>query len=540
MLPARAFHFAALTAALAGGTLLAAPVRSARPAPARGYIRALPAESPEAAEARHRRVAERRSGTVVMVHRGAAAFAPENTLEAYAAAMDYGADGCEVDLRRTSDGVLVLFHDDMLDHLTNGFGEVEQITCYELLSLRPNFVYGTAGESTRPPTFAALLTLARQRAMLLHLDVKDRGLDAAIARMLDEADVWDHVVAVNRETAPELAAGPKLKPLAYKGPGLYDRRRDVDPEAVRAQLARPGQMVMVDDPRLAARELKRPGYRPVPLPARLREDWPPHLSPAPEPERSASPPAHLRYRAAHTDPGSGEALRALLRGGPGEERRQPDGSAEYRLRREQGILDRAWAAQRLAELDWGGRRGADYRETVALLERQVRERSLHRDWRLHGLDGAIAARALGRMGAVEAAPTLVEAFRRVDPDLTRVVDPAFASNPLAWTDFRVKMYILPALGRLRCDASRRFLQEYVAMPEEKARLLAPVLYEDATKALLQQDLRGPEIEALLRSENPAVRGTAILECLDHPSRVRTAALKAAASWALDLPRAPSR
>ena len=52
-------------------------------------------------------------GTVVMVHRGAAAFAPENTLEAYAAALDYGADGCEVDLRRTADGVLVLFHDDM-------------------------------------------------------------------------------------------------------------------------------------------------------------------------------------------------------------------------------------------------------------------------------------------------------------------------------------------------------------------------------------------------------------------------------------------
>jgi len=77
-------------------------------------------ESDAKRSAQHLRIAERRAGTVVIVHRGASAFAPENSLAAYAAAMDYGADGCEVDLRRTRDGVLVLFHDDMLDHLTCG------------------------------------------------------------------------------------------------------------------------------------------------------------------------------------------------------------------------------------------------------------------------------------------------------------------------------------------------------------------------------------------------------------------------------------
>jgi glycerophosphoryl diester phosphodiesterase len=51
-------------------------------------------------------VAERRAGPAVIVHRGAWAFAPENSLAAYAAAMDYGADGREVDLRRTREDVL--------------------------------------------------------------------------------------------------------------------------------------------------------------------------------------------------------------------------------------------------------------------------------------------------------------------------------------------------------------------------------------------------------------------------------------------------
>jgi hypothetical protein len=81
----------------------------------KGYITSIAPESAKHREARHRKIARRRVGPVVIVHRGAWAFAPENTLEAYSAAMDYGADGCEIDIRRTADGVLVMFHDDGLD-----------------------------------------------------------------------------------------------------------------------------------------------------------------------------------------------------------------------------------------------------------------------------------------------------------------------------------------------------------------------------------------------------------------------------------------
>lgn len=161
----------------------------ARAATVRGYTRDIPPETAAARRLRHERVAERRAGTILLAHRGATTLATENTLEAYAAAMDYGADGCEVDVRRTADGVFVLFHDDMLDHLTDSFGRVEDLSCTDLLALRPQWVHGTATSRTRPPTFAALLVLARQRAMLLHLDVKQPGLDDDIARILDETDM---------------------------------------------------------------------------------------------------------------------------------------------------------------------------------------------------------------------------------------------------------------------------------------------------------------------------------------------------------------
>ena len=126
--------------------------------------------------------------------------------------------------------------------------------------------------------------------MLLHLDVKEPGLEAEIDRLLTAADAWDHVVAVNTANAPVLAKDARLKLLAYKAPGLFDGRLDVDPAAVRAALARPGQMIIVDDPRVAAQELKRSPSRPVPLPGGLRVAYPPTLPREPPPGEFVLPP----------------------------------------------------------------------------------------------------------------------------------------------------------------------------------------------------------------------------------------------------------
>ena len=50
--------------------------------------------------------------TLVIAHRGASAYASENTLRAFELAVRQGADMCELDVQRTADGVLVVFHDD--------------------------------------------------------------------------------------------------------------------------------------------------------------------------------------------------------------------------------------------------------------------------------------------------------------------------------------------------------------------------------------------------------------------------------------------
>ena len=97
--------------------------------------------------------------------------------------------------------------------------------------------------------------------------------------------------------------------------------------------------------------------------------------------------------------------------------------------------------------------------------------------------------------------------------------------------------IIAALGEMRGEAATRFLWAYVTLSETEARELAIPQFEDATQALLRRRLSRAEVTRLLQSENPAVRGTAILECVDHPTRERTAALREVAPWALTLPRA---
>jgi glycerophosphoryl diester phosphodiesterase len=89
---------------------------------------AIPAETPADAMRRHEQVAERRKGTDIICHRGASEFAHKNTLEAFRATFELGSDGNEFDIRLTKDGVLVVFHDDMLDRLLSAYGDVSELS----------------------------------------------------------------------------------------------------------------------------------------------------------------------------------------------------------------------------------------------------------------------------------------------------------------------------------------------------------------------------------------------------------------------------
>ena len=65
---------------------------------------------------------------IVLGHRGASGYAPENTMESFMLALDLGADGVELDVQMTKDGELVIIHDELIDRTSNGKGWIKDFT----------------------------------------------------------------------------------------------------------------------------------------------------------------------------------------------------------------------------------------------------------------------------------------------------------------------------------------------------------------------------------------------------------------------------
>ena len=74
-------------------------------------------------------------------HRGASEYAPENTLSSFYLGLLQGANGIETDVQKTKDGVLVLFHDDTVDRISDNTGKVSDYTFEELSMLK---IYGNS------------------------------------------------------------------------------------------------------------------------------------------------------------------------------------------------------------------------------------------------------------------------------------------------------------------------------------------------------------------------------------------------------------
>ena len=73
--------------------------------------------------------------TKIFAHRGASAYAPENTMEAFELAAKQGADGIELDVHVTKDGEVVVTHDEKIDRVSNGSGFIKDMTLRELKRL---------------------------------------------------------------------------------------------------------------------------------------------------------------------------------------------------------------------------------------------------------------------------------------------------------------------------------------------------------------------------------------------------------------------
>ncbi|TLN17432.1 glycerophosphodiester phosphodiesterase, partial [bacterium] len=101
---------------------------------------------------------------LLLAHRGASAYAPENTLAAFQLALQQGAHGVELDAKLSADGAIVVMHDASVDRTTNGSGKVKELPLAALRELDAGFHATNGYHGEKVPTLVEVLETLGKRA----------------------------------------------------------------------------------------------------------------------------------------------------------------------------------------------------------------------------------------------------------------------------------------------------------------------------------------------------------------------------------------
>ncbi len=115
---------------------------------------------------------------MAIAHRGASSYAPENTFAAFDLAIVMGARHIELDVHLTSDGHVVVIHDDTVDRTTDGSGPVTNHTLAALQTLDAGSWLRHEFTGERIPTFDDVLDRYKGRAHV-HVEIKGQSTQLA-------------------------------------------------------------------------------------------------------------------------------------------------------------------------------------------------------------------------------------------------------------------------------------------------------------------------------------------------------------------------
>lgn len=163
-----------------------------------------------------------RGAVRVFAHRGGAKLAPENTLAAFDQGLAHEADGLELDVRLSRDGVVVVLHDATVERTTDGRGAVADLTAQELSRLDAGAQFGAAdgypfrGRGVGVPRLREVLDRYPGVPMIVELKVDAPDLATRTLVEIRTARAQGHVALgsfkqgvldVARAEAPEIPTG---------------------------------------------------------------------------------------------------------------------------------------------------------------------------------------------------------------------------------------------------------------------------------------------------------------------------------------------
>lgn len=220
---------------------------------------------------------------LILGHRGAPRIELENTLISFSRALALGADGVEIDIQRSQDGVPVVVHDETLDRTTRASGRVADLRWGAIERLSGALV----------PSFDQVSAWAAASGAWLNVELKAAGVERAILELLHERKLEErtvissfdpgivHLITTLEPELPAFLLAERFDPeaeaaLRYSGArglclhvdaaqpeileNLHDRGLPViiwtvnDPGRLRELLRQGVAGVITDDPEMAARE----------------------------------------------------------------------------------------------------------------------------------------------------------------------------------------------------------------------------------------------------------------------------------------------
>lgn len=147
--------------------------------------------------------------TVIVGHRGAAGYAPENTLLSFENAMELGCQKTELDVWLSSDGELVVIHDEKVDRVSKGRGLVSSMTLEEIKKLK-------CPRNQEIPTLQEVIDLCRGR-IGLQIELKGPGTPKPVNDLIlrNGLDSQVTIISFKPELLQEMKKlNPKL-PLGF-------------------------------------------------------------------------------------------------------------------------------------------------------------------------------------------------------------------------------------------------------------------------------------------------------------------------------------
>jgi glycerophosphoryl diester phosphodiesterase len=166
-------------------------------------------------------IAAANTGKVLVIgHRGALAYAPENTMVSFELALEQGADLIELDVHQSADGELVVMHDGEVSRTTDGFGYIKDMTVAEIKELDAGAHFDEQFRGERVPTLPEVLSWAKERIPLV-IELKgdpipSDGIESRLVGMLRSHDMVDRVTVISfwhrsvktvKELEPDIATG---------------------------------------------------------------------------------------------------------------------------------------------------------------------------------------------------------------------------------------------------------------------------------------------------------------------------------------------